>query len=265
MPDFHIARNCLLFVFSLNDCVFPADNQCKSRKHTVCTGDAQCIQMENGQVLRTEGGYAELLLAPDTWLRLGENASLRMRENNLHKIQIELHRGSALIEILMELKTNPIRMYVSKSVVELKKDGLYRIDAEPPALRIYGGDAIAGNDRKKRKIKNSRMFYLDGERDSLKFDVYITDDLHQWSARRSYTLHLKNLLLLKPLRQSDAWYWSWKAKPEGLYNAFYRLTVPYNEDWYRYQQAVGDGIQRLRKEDERVREALPRIGGPPHR
>ena len=53
------------------------------------------LQMGNGQLLSTRRGYVELLLAPQAYLRLGEDASLRMRNNELDDIQLDLNRGSA--------------------------------------------------------------------------------------------------------------------------------------------------------------------------
>jgi hypothetical protein len=55
-------------------------------------------QMENGQSLRTKGGFAEMLLGPDVYLRLGMNGQLKMYRNRLNDIQLALDQGSALIE-----------------------------------------------------------------------------------------------------------------------------------------------------------------------
>ncbi len=66
-------------------------------------------QMENGQDLRTEKGRAELLLSPNTYLRLDENSSLRLERNQLEDTQLALGQGSALFEVVQEFKGNRVR------------------------------------------------------------------------------------------------------------------------------------------------------------
>ncbi len=65
-------------------------------------------QMETGQSLRTEKGRAELLLSPNTYLRLDENSSARLEQNRLEDTQLALEKGSALIEVVEEFKGNRV-------------------------------------------------------------------------------------------------------------------------------------------------------------
>lgn len=203
--------------------------------------DEQYIQMGNGQVLTSRKGYVEILLAPYAFLRLGENASLRMRQNQLDDIQLELNQGSALIEILKKLKTEPIRVLISDSIVEIKKEGLYRLDAKSGKLRVYGGDARAINGKKKARVKSGRTVALNAELKPDKFDVRDADALHRWAAQRSFTLFAKTLFFTKPLNPHQL---AWKSRPEGTYNPNYRVTVAPNIDWNRYWLGVWSVFSR---------------------
>lgn len=202
--------------------------------------DGRHIQMEDDQVLATGKGYAELLLAPDTYLRLGENASFRMMQTSLTDTQLELSRGPGLIEILEKLETDAIRMHISNSIVEIKKAGLYRFDADTSKLWVYGGDVRVIQGKKKAQVKKGRMVTLDdGKLQPEKFDVEAVDLFHRWAAQRSYALYTKNLFFTKPVNPGQL---AWRPRPEGIYNPNYRVALAANEDWNRYWQ----GLLRLR-------------------
>jgi hypothetical protein len=116
---------------------------------------------------------------------MGENSTLRMRQNKLSDIQMEITQGSALIEILETIKIFPIKMHISKSVIEIKKEGLYRLNSAPGALRVYSGDALEKNGNKQTRVKKGRMVRLDGKSAPERFDVKSVDALHQLAIRRS--------------------------------------------------------------------------------
>jgi hypothetical protein len=148
----------------------------------------QYIQLGNSQNLQTTSGYVELILAPSSYLWLGCNSSLRMRQNKLTDIQVEIGQGSAMIEIVKALKNFPIHVYISKSVLEIRKAGLYRFDSATGELRVFRGSVLVGNGKKKTRITEGRMIRLDSQSAPAKFDVQSTDDLHQLAANRSTQL-----------------------------------------------------------------------------
>lgn len=151
-----------------------------------------CVQMENDQSLRTERGLVELLLAPDIYLRLGMNGQVRMYRNRLSDIQLAMDQGSALIEIVEKAKGCQIRIAFAAGLVEIKKKGLYRLDADTGELRVYGGESGVAKKNRKAKIKKGKMVRFDDDLRPSKFDVDAVDLLHQWSALRSFTLFADN-------------------------------------------------------------------------
>jgi len=171
---------------------------CNTSRRSVLDGNllqlprGSYIQLEKGKSLSTGQGYLELVLNSDAYLRLGKDGLLRMEQNRLDDIQFVLERGSALIEVVDKTKGR-IRMSLSTGFVEIKKAGLYRLDAGPAELRVYGGAAVVANGNRKATIKSERMVRLDGDSASKKFDPNSVDALHQWAGQRSFGLFLANL------------------------------------------------------------------------
>jgi hypothetical protein len=148
------------------------------------------LQMENGQTLQTRQGRIEMLLTPDTYLRLAEDGSLRMEQNRFTDTQLVFEKGSALIEVVQRLQRSRIRVHFSKGIVEIREAGLYRFDAGSGELRIYGGSALVSNGKRKTKIRSGRMVRMNGTLASEKFDATTSDELHLWAAQRSFSLFM---------------------------------------------------------------------------
>src|ERR1700687_490487 len=61
-----------------------------------------------GETLSTQAGHAEVLLTPGVFLRLDRNTSFRMISDKLTDTQVEILKGSALVEADEILKDNRI-------------------------------------------------------------------------------------------------------------------------------------------------------------
>lgn len=182
-------------------------------------------QLENGQSLSTQQGRVELLLSLHAYLRLGENGSLRLQKNKVNDIQLELEQGSALIEVVQEIKRNRIQVRISTSIVEIEKAGLYRLDCGSGELRVYGGAALVDSGDRKTAIERGEMVHLDGNLASAKFDPDVSDPLHQWAARRSFDLFA--------VSQNTRKQRHWMPLSSGwVRNSNYRMSF-YSELFYR--------------------------------
>jgi len=145
-------------------------------------------QMENGQTLRTGLGFVELLLSADIYMRLSMNSAMKMYQNKLDDIQLELVQGSALIEAVEKTKGNQISIKFAEGLIEIKKKGLYRLDKVTNELRVYSGEARVARKSRKAKIKSGKMVCLNGDLKPSEFDRNAMDLLHKWAALRSFTL-----------------------------------------------------------------------------
>ena len=103
-------------------------------------------EVGEGRELRTEHGRAEVLLTPGVFLRVGENSSVRMLSNKLVDTQVELLSGSAILESNEAQKGNFVTIIHKSWQVRVPKQGVYRIDADPPQLQVYkGGVEVSGS------------------------------------------------------------------------------------------------------------------------
>lgn len=212
------------------------------------------LQIENGQSLRTEQGRAELLLSPYAYLRLGENGLLRMEQNKLEDTQLTLVQGAALIEIVRQIKGNRVRICFPTSVVEIKKAGLYRLDASSDELRVYGGAAQVANGNRKSTFGMGRMVRLNGDLSSNKFDVGDVDSLHKWAARRSF-----DLFMVSPKTRTQS---HWKLMSLGwLRNFNFQMSFysPLAFDAWVRDQLIQEMLEKQPATGAEAREAQDRL------
>jgi hypothetical protein len=182
------------------------------------------IQMQNGQLLSTKQGYAEVLLSPGAYLRLGEDSCVRMDDNQLGNTQIALTQGSALIEVVQEIEGNRITFAIAASVVEIERAGLYRLYALPGELRVYRGEAKVVSHGKTTLAKSGRVVHFARDLAVRKFDTDAADSLHTWAARRSF-----DLFIITPETRKQT---HWAPVSAGwLRNSAYRASY-YSEIFY---------------------------------
>ena len=181
--------------------------------------DGNPLQLTDGvrgmhaQTISTKQGRIELLFASNTHLSIGENASLRMEQSNSNGARWTLEKGSILIEVVRRL-TDPIRVRILNSTVEIRKPGLYRLDSRSCDLRVYGGTALVDNGSKKSQVKREKEVRLDADLSQTNFDLKDSDALHQWSAHRSFDIFLAN---------PETNNWKQRGNPYFFENSNYRV------------------------------------------
>jgi hypothetical protein len=215
------------------------------------------LQMENGQTLQTRRGRLEMLLTPDTYLRLAEDGSLRIEQNRLADTQLVFERGSALIEVVQRMQGSQIRVRFLTGIVEIREAGLYRFDAGSGEFWVYGGSALVSNGQRKSKIKSGRKVRMDGTLTSAELDTNATDDLHKWAAQRSF-----DLFNVSPTSRMQR---HWEPISMGWminYNYHIRFFSPiYYEQWLAVrasQAAAAEAAQKQKNEEASRVEATNR-------
>ena len=120
-------------------------------------------EISANSVLRTEQGKAELLLTPNTFLRIGENSDIRLISSNLSDTQVEFLKGSAILQSNdIPLTDNSVMLIYKGSEIRLPKQGLYRINSEPPRLKMYSGDSEVTLEGKPVAVSERRLFSVPG-------------------------------------------------------------------------------------------------------
>jgi hypothetical protein len=141
--------------------------------------------VKENAVVRTEGGRAEVLLAPCMVLRIGENSSFRMIDSRLIDTRIELLTGSAVADIGGTAHHTSLTLLVKQIAVVISRQGTYHISAEPPQLKVFDGRATVQGANQPMAIGAGLMLSLNSAASPQKFDKRDTDSLDEWSRRRS--------------------------------------------------------------------------------
>src|SRR5262245_53638110 len=71
-------------------------------------------------------GFAELLLTPGAYLRLGPNAEMVMDNVELTSVALHIQSGQAIIEVVEILPETPIRVTTGPTSVILRDPGIFR-------------------------------------------------------------------------------------------------------------------------------------------
>jgi len=217
-------------------------------------------QMRESSVLRTEAGRAEVLISPGTstalkdafwrrgpwlaqsspagvFLRVGENTELRMLSGRIADTRLELLSGSILIECAEMLKDNSLTVSFRGTAISIREDGLYRIDADPPELRVYNGRAVVEAGGQVLTVKGGRALALDRALAMRKFDSKGGDALYRWGKRRSEYIAMANLSSAKYLHDAGIGWrsggWCWNPY-FGMFTFVPRRGVWYSPFGYRY-------------------------------
>jgi hypothetical protein len=180
---------------------------------------AEFPDVKAGQLVATAEGRAEILLTPGVFLRMAENSSVRMLSNALADTRLEVVSGSALVEVGELLDHNAISFEASGTRVDLTKKGLYRIDANPPKLRVFEGQARVSSGSESLTARKGHQIDLDAAKPAdIKFDTKETDAFYRWSSRRAEYVSAANVISARVTSNSDyrsgftnnpgAWSWN---------------------------------------------------------
>jgi hypothetical protein len=94
-----------------------------------------------GGELRTEKGRAEVLLTPGVFLWMGERTTIRMVANQLSDTRVELLGGSAILDSAGPTAGASVTLLYKNWSMQFSEEGFYRIDSDPPVLRVVRGKA----------------------------------------------------------------------------------------------------------------------------
>jgi len=182
--------------------------------------------LQDGQVLTTEKGKAEILLTPGVYLRLGDNSSARMVSTSLTNTQVALNQGEAMLEVDQIYPQNNIVVSQPGGNTRVLKTGLYDFDDMNHTVRVWDGkaDVFVGDHR--IQVKGGHELALDTTgklktKDFNKKELAQNDDLYRWSSLRSEYLSEANIDTAQ-LYYANGWYgpgwwggwgpgWGWGA------------------------------------------------------
>jgi hypothetical protein len=148
--------------------------------------------LKEGSDLVTRSGRAEILLTPNTYMRVGEETGIRMISADLGDTRLELLGGSAVLDSSTAPGKTPVSITVRAAEVRFLLPGKFRLDSEPPQLRVFEGEAEVVSDGKTVKVSPSQVAPLDGATIVRKFTEGSDNLLDLWSDER-HSLIASNL------------------------------------------------------------------------
>jgi hypothetical protein len=168
-----------------------------------------------GQHLRTTEGRAEVLLTPGVFLRLAENSEIAMLSTALTNTRIEVVAGSVILEASEVQKDQAIELTVGGSVVDVRKRGVFRIDAgTPPRVRVFDGEVTVAEAGRPLTVKEGKQLVFTSVPMVEKFAKDDTDSFYRWAGRRSGYLAVANVSAARQMYENSipwrmgGWYYS---------------------------------------------------------
>jgi hypothetical protein len=168
---------------------------------------SQATSLKDNSVLTTTEGRAEVLLAPGTTLRVGEDSRVKMISSKLTDTQLEILAGGVVLTIDELQKDASVTVRYKDATVTPKRAGVYKIHAEdPPVLMVYEGAAEVALNGATMMAKKGTAVQLDNIQLAKKFDTEKGDALLRWAGRRSGYLAMANVAAAKSLNDSGSTY-----------------------------------------------------------
>jgi hypothetical protein len=201
-------------------------------------------ELQQGQVVETGNGKAEILLTPGVFLRLGDNSAVRMISPNLAKTEVELVKGRADVEVDQLFKQNDLRVKIRGEETRLLKTGLYAFNFEGGTVWVFDGEAAVlpiEGQQNRVVVKKGHELAMNGDGEKPKhFDKDASEDaLYNWSSLRSQYLGEANMQLASAYEGAPAfapgWFWdaglygyTWLPGDGAFFNPFgYGFYSPY--------------------------------------
>lgn len=185
------------------------EGQASMNDQTLDSKSVGNADLQNGQVLETGNGKAEILLTPGVYLRIGDNSSVKMVSTNLTYTQVAVNRGEAMLEVDQIYPENNIHISQPGADTQVVKTGLYDFDATNQQVRVFDGKAIVWANDRSTTLKKGRELTLNSEQPKAeKFgedQVAQNNDLYRWSSLRSQYLSEANVNTAS-LYFVDGWY-----------------------------------------------------------
>ncbi len=180
-------------------------------------------------------GFAEILLNPGSFLRLGENSEAVLEGIELVNVSVRLNSGTAIVEAAGFDKEAPLEMSNKDLKVKIIKDGVYSFS--DGTVRIIEGQLLVPGN--KTVYKKGWAVSTTGAYKASKGELI---PVELWSRNRSKLVAAANENIIHSLRRTSAppsWFDVWLWDPS--FGAFtfmpgYRYRSPYGYQYRSVQE-----------------------------
>ena len=210
-------------------------------------------QMGKQDTLRTTRGRAEVLLNPGAFLRVDRDSSIRLLSNEITDSRVELAAGTLVLEAAEVRKDTSVGLQYRNATISIRKRGVYRLDSDPAALRVFDGKAVVESGGQRIEVGKGRMVSLDDTLATTKFNPKNPDSLDLWSRTRAGFLASVNLSTARSMSGRNSVFscygWCWNSlygmvtymPLQGMYLSPYGYYFVSRQEFTRYQSASTQG------------------------
>lgn len=188
-------------------------------------GAMNSVTLQPGQALATGNGFAEVLLTPGSFLRVGPNSQIRMTAAGLADTGAQLDRGNAMVEVDQLVPGTNLAVAMNSATAQMEKKGLYAFDADQQTVKVLDGKATvmqAGGSKSVGKdheiqLANAAPLKTRG------FDpsTVKAQPLYVWSEVRSRDESQANVALAQNVAAYGGWYGAgWYFDPAWSFYAY---------------------------------------------
>jgi hypothetical protein len=166
--------------------------------------------------IETQAGYVEVLLTPGAFLRIGHDSEVVMQTLGLANIQLQVLRGSAMIEATDLVEGATLQVSMDGATTQIEKHGLYSFDANQHAVKVLDGKAKVLQAGQVKSIGKDHEILL-ADNPNLKsqdFDKKTAqhNPLYVWSSARSAAeaqanVNLASSVVVNGGSYGPGWYW----------------------------------------------------------
>jgi hypothetical protein len=171
--------------------------------------------VQPNETVATQSGYVEMLLTPGAFLRMGHDSQIVMQSVGLANMQLQVVRGSAMIEAADLVKGATMQVNMDGATTQIEKRGLYEFDANQQLVRVLDGKAkVLEASRMKTIDKGDQVMLTSPNLKAQGFNKQIaeSDPLYVWSKARSEAEAQANVKLASTIVVNGGWYgpgWYW--------------------------------------------------------
>ena len=193
-----------------------------------------------GSQLSTQDGYTEVLLTPGAFLRVGNNSDVQMLSSGLANTQVELTRGTALVEVDQLIKGTGLGVNLNGASARIDKKGLYAFNADDGQVRVLDGKTTVENDGRSKTIGKHDQISLTGEqawkKQSFDEDAVKAQPLYVWSKARSQDMAEANMSFASNSAAystaGPGWYWDPYLSAYGFWPIAGSMYSPFGFGFY---------------------------------
>jgi hypothetical protein len=195
---------------------------------------------EPNQAIDTQAGYVEVLLTPGAFLRIGHNSEVVLQSVGLANVQIQIVRGSAMVEATDLVKDTVMQVSMGGASTQIEKRGLYQFDANQQLVRVLDGKAkVLEADNVKNVDKGDQLVLTAEKLKTHGFDKKVAeaDPLYVWSSARSEAEAKANVQLASNIAvyggwNGPGWYWNPFWADYAFLPAYGYLYSPFGWGFY---------------------------------